>query len=287
MTDDEINERFQEYWRYIDSCVRDVQTEMGLRNIDNEESLVQSIESKSEFICSTEAFTFFNDQSPYEWREYATAEMLELHNYDLGMMILSIVNSAVSIDVFRKLAITDGYRFLTEGRETKTISWMINGKPQEIVMREYWRSRSAIYDHLPAIEITEYEGKELTVYQESDSEDFAFILAHDDPTLIFRSKWISSEQELTVDDYESRKVETLLEYGFPESELWLTEVQTVEDFNNYYSLDEEVAEKVYGIGDCSFVLYLHESGSVLSHAGFSTISEFKEACQYLAKYFKK
>ena len=281
MDSDNNNLRFQEYWKYIDSCLSSVQEEMGLSNIEDEESLMQCIESRSQILGTVEAFEFFNNHSPYEWSDHFQPEMLKQHNNDLGMIALAITNQIIIGDVFSKLSSTDGYRFLTEGRKTMVIEWKINHKLRKIKLREYWKSRSAIYDYLAPITITEYKGNELTVYQEGEHDgggDLAFILAHNDPALVWRSKRHPLKQEYTVDEFESKKASFLRKFGFPESELWLTEVQTVKDFNNYFSTEDALAEDYYGISDCLFVLYIHESGSVLSHYGFSTMPEFIEAC---------
>lgn len=283
--DDNNENRFGRYWKYIDDCVSSVQGEMALRNIEDEESLMQCIESRSELLGTMAAFEFFN-QSPYEWSDYLTPDLLKLHKNDLGMIALAITNQVVSHDVFAKLSETDGYRFLVEEKKTKTIDWMINGQKTTIKLKEYWASRAAIFDHLPPFEITQIDGNELTIYR--DGDELAFILTHDDSSLVWRSKRYSTKADLSVDDYESKKAETLRKYGIPESRLWLTEVQTVDQFYEHYCTEAELEEDYYSLKEKEFeyVVYYHESGEVHVHAGFNDKEEFEQACQTVAEYLK-
>lgn len=85
--------------------------------------------------------------------------------------------------------------------------------------------------------------------------------------------------------YESRKCETLLRCGFPQKELWLTELTSSLDAIGFYGIDSEIAEIIDQCGDSPFVLYYHESGSVHCAYPFATPEEFELACQAMARYF--
>jgi len=119
---------------------------------------------------------------------------------------------------------------------------------------------------------------------------FSALLEHDDPTLVWKSKrhFIESKStENSVDYYEELKCTALLEHGCPDEALWLTEVQTVDQFNEYYSTDDESAEDFYGLQDYEFVVYYHKSGEIHVHTGFNDESEFDLACKMVAEYLQE
>ena len=261
-TEDAEELKFMEYRYYIKDCVRQVQTEMALGNVRSENSLLQNIERVSEFIGAVEAFTFFNNSAPYEWNEIVTPELLAKHDNDLGAVAITVTNQVVSNDVYSEIAQTDGYRFLTEGKQTKKIRWKIDGENRPITLREMWKTRASLYDYLSPQRIVNYKGKTLAIYKRDEDEttgevSYTFLLEHSDAALIWKSKRVFSEpksEENSVEYYEEQKTETLLHYKCPSEELSLVEVQTLEQFNEYYSQGHELAEDIYDISEFTFVI---------------------------------
>ena len=88
-----------------------------------------------------------------------------------------------------------------------------------------------------------------------------------------------------VSCYEQQKVALLRQFGFPEKELWLTEVTTALDAIHLYGETSEIAEIIYESGNKPFVLYYHESGDVHFAAAFINQEEFVMGCQSLALMF--
>lgn len=84
---------------------------------------------------------------------------------------------------------------------------------------------------------------------------------------------------MTIADFEKKKCETLLKYGANDRFLWLTECTTVKDFQSYWgrSLVEDL-----GIQDKKYIVYWHESGSVMQSAAFDNEPEFEDACKIVA-----
>ncbi len=68
--------RFAEYYNYVNNCVKQVQFEMSLGNIEDEETLLQFIDSSSQIFCTNQAFKLFNNHSPYELADYVTLRIL-------------------------------------------------------------------------------------------------------------------------------------------------------------------------------------------------------------------
>jgi len=276
-------ERFEEYSRYIKNCVQTVQTEMALGTIKTEETLVQHIESVSEFIVQEEAFAFFNTQSPYEWREYVNKDELKRFNNDLGALVLHITNVVVSIDVFRMIQDSPGYDFLIGEGKTHSIRLPDGSR---VVLKEHWKADAGGFDYLAPLEITTFEDQILTTYQEGDCGNPVYVLSHPDPALIWIGETVIPKPSKTVTQYEKLKCKTLIKYGCPEDQLWLTEVQTVEEFRVFYK--DQIPDPVgfYNLHRFHYVLYYHESGEVHSIAGFSTDEEFEGGCEAVADYLK-
>ena len=135
MKDEE--ETYGEYCRYIEKSVKSIQTEMSLGNIKTEETLVEVVERVSAFIVQEEAFAFFNNHAPYEWKEYVNEEELKRFAYHLGALALHIANSVVSIDVFEELQYTAGYNFLIGEGEKSSIR-LKNGS--RVVLEKHWKA---------------------------------------------------------------------------------------------------------------------------------------------------
>jgi hypothetical protein len=291
--DDEL--KFLEYRQHIRECGRQIQLEMSLGNITSEDSLLQHIDRVSQFIGAVESFTFFQNSAPYEWNEIITPELISAHDSDLSAVVLEAVNQFVIQDVLSMVMQTDAYRFLTEGMQTKKIRWKIDGEDCPIKMREMWKARASLYDHLSPQQLVNYKGKTLAIFKRDEDTttgevSFTFLLEHNDPALIWKSKRHFSEpkqMENSVDYYEEQKCELLPYYGCPHEKLWLIEVQTVEQFNDQYCTETETEEDFYSLQDFEYVLYYHESGEVHSHVGFNDDSEFIQACEVIAEYLKE
>jgi len=293
MNDNQEDLRFLTYKLHIRDCVRQVQIEMGLGNIDSEESLLEVIDRVSQFESASEAFFFFHLSAPYEWSEYVTDELMKAHNHDLGLVAISVASTVVSSDVYSEITQTEGYRFLIEGKQTRKILVNFDGEPRRITLREMWKSRAALIFHLSSSKISIHNGKTLAIYRRDEGSDgisFSVLLEHDDPTLVWKSKrhFIESKPvKNTIDYFEEQKCEALLHHGCPEDSLWLVECTTVDQFNQYYSTDDQTAAEFYGLDDYEFVLYFHESGEVHAHAGFDDEQSFDSACKTIADYLKE
>jgi hypothetical protein len=289
----EIDLKFLVYRRHVRDCVGQIQTEMALGYVKSEDSLLQHIASVTMFDGAVEAFTFFNNSAPYEWSEYVTPELLAKCNNDLGMVAIAVTNQVVTNDVYSAISETDGYRLLTEGKQTKKIRWKIeNQDVRRFTLREVWKSHASLYDHLIPHQIRNYKGKSLAVFRRDEGDgdiSYTILLEHEDPTLIWKSKRHYVEHTPPVNSveyYEEQKCEVLLHYDCPSDSLWLTEVQTSEQFYEHFCTDTEAEEGFYGLHDYEFVIYYHESGEVHSHAGFNNDEEFDQACKVVAKYLK-
>jgi len=292
MVDEEL--KFLEYRLYINDCVRQVQAEMALGNIKSEESLLQHIERVTQFDGAVEAFAFFNNSAPYEWYEFVTPVLMASNNYDLGVVAIAATNQVVSNDVYSTISETEGYRFLTEGKQTKKIRWRIENQDiRRFTLREEWKSQVALYDHLAPFQIRNYKGKSLAVYRKDEGDgdiSYTILLEHDDPTLIWKSKrhYVEISPPVgSVEYYEEQKCEILLHYGCPSDSLWLTEVHTSDQFYEHFCTDVEAEEDYYGLQGYEFVIYYHESGEIHSHAGFNNDEEFDQACKAVAEYLKE
>ncbi|MBT4642213.1 MAG: hypothetical protein HOC09_25635 [Deltaproteobacteria bacterium] len=119
MDDNQDDLRFLAYKLHIRDCVWQVQAEMSLGNINDEESLLEVIDRISQFESASEAFFFFQLSAPYEWSEYVTDELMKKHNYDLGLVAISVASMVVSCSVYSEISQTEGYRFLYEGKRTR------------------------------------------------------------------------------------------------------------------------------------------------------------------------
>ena len=276
-------DRFKEYYRHVEKCMKTVQSEMALGNIKTEDTLVQQMERVSEFISQEEAFAFFNTNAPYEWKEYVNAEELKRFDYDLGALVLYITSSVVSIDVFRKIQHTPGYEFLIG--EGKTTSFRLKDGSR-LVLKEHWKVDAAGYDYLPPLEITIFEDQTLTTYQEGDSGNPIYVLSHPDPALIWISESVISKPSRKIAEYEKMKCETLVKFGCPEDQLWLVEVQTTQEFVEFFSNQIPDPISYYDLHPFHFVIYYHQAGEVLSIAGFNTDDEFEKACKAIAVFLK-
>ena len=293
MDDEEL--KFLEYRNFVNDCIKQIQAEMAFSNIKSEEDLFQHINRVSEFVDAVEAFTFFNNSAPYEWNEFVTPELFAKHDSDLGAIAIAVTNQVVSNDVYSEISQTEGYRFLTEGKRTKKIKWKIDNENRPITLREMWKARASLYDHLRSHQLVNYKGKTLAIYKRDEDTttgevSFTFLLEHSDDALIWKSKRVFSEpqvRENSVENYEEQKTEILLHYGCPSEELWLVEVQTIDQFNEYYSQGHELAEEIYEVSQFPFVIYHHESDSINIHAGFGDEQEFDQACKVVAEYLKK
>jgi hypothetical protein len=89
-------------------------------------------------------------------------------------------------------------------------------------------------------------------------------------------------KEMTINDYEAIKCETLLQYGCPKDELWLTECTSIKSFKQFYGND--TAEDLFGDKDYKGCVYYHESGDLHVTGGFSNMEEFESSCKYVAEY---
>jgi hypothetical protein len=291
--DDEL--RFLEYKQHIKECVRQIQLEMSLGNIRSEEVLQQNIDRVSQFTSSVKAFTFFQNSAPYEWTEIITRKLLKKHQYDLSTVIMEAVNKKLAQDLYTELSQTDAYRFLTDGMQTKKIRWKIDGEDCPIKLREMWKSRASLFDHLSPYQLVNYKGKTLAIYKRDEDTNtgevsFTFLLEHTDPALIWKSKKHFSEpkqMENSVDYYEEQKCEILLHYGCPQDQLWLVEVQKSGEFNEQHCTESESEDDFYGLQDYEYVVYHHESGTVNVHARFNEFEEFEIACKMVAEYLKE
>ena len=287
--------RFLNYRLHVKDCVQKVQTEMATGNIRSEESLLKKIDRASMFLDPIQAFILFQTAAPYDWSKYLTPELMEVHDYNLGLVVITVANMVVSNDVYSEISRTDGYRFLTEGRHTKRIRWKIDDNTgiHRFTLREIWKAHASLFDHLSPFQIRNYKGKSLAVYRRDEGDgdiSYTILLEHNDPTLIWKSKSHYVEQKPpanSIEYYEEQKCEILLHYGCPADQLWLTEVQTVDQFNEFYSTQDESADEMYGLQDYDYVLYHHESGEVLTHAGFNSDDGFDLACRAVAEYLKE
>lgn len=265
---------------------------MANGHIDSEDTLREVIERVSTFDGYCEAFIFFTNSVPHEWSEFDIPEFLGAHDNDLGAVALAITNQVVTEAVFDAISQTEGYRLLTEGRHTKRLRWTIEDTEHVFTLREIWKARAALYVQLTPTQIRQHHGTSVAVYKRDEGEEghsYTVLMEHDDPTLIWKSKRYYVEKETaeqTVEYYEEQKVERLLHWGCPSDQFWLTEVQTVDQFNEHFCSETEVDEDYYGLNDFDFVVYYHESGEVHCHAGFNDEEEFDSACQTIAEYLK-
>lgn len=82
---------------------------------------------------------------------------------------------------------------------------------------------------------------------------------------------------------EDNKVNYLLKHGFPKDELWLTDIETVDEAIELYG--DIIIDLMNGSKDL-YCLYYHESGNILAFASFSNQEDFEEACKQVANYFR-
>jgi|APSaa5957512622_1039677.scaffolds.fasta_scaffold54388_2 hypothetical protein len=272
-----------EYNKTIENIVKTVQVEMHLAEIQSEEALVQYIETESKFTDASEAFAFFNDHAPYEWDEYINEEALQQHEFDLEKLVIEVVNSALSIDIFRKLQNTAGYEFLIGEPQLISIK-LDNG--DKVLLKEHWKIKSCEYDGFPCAIIGDVDGKVLNKYQENESSIPVYDLEHNDPTLVYISEKIIPKPDHSVEHYEALKVEKLKSFGCPESELWLTEVQTIEAFEVLYGNDNYDPISEFDLHEYFYVVYHHQDGEVTVVAGFNTYDEFELGCEHIANFIK-
>ncbi len=268
-------ERFAEYKRHIQQCVTAVQGEMSLGNVISESVLQQQVTSFSEFLNVVEAFTFFHQYAPYEWPTVVTPEVVEGCSYDLGAIILHVVNAIVCGDVMDKIIATRAYDFLVEGqvdRYTTIMPW--NG--WLISFQEHWKNDAQSFDYLPQQAIFWRDHLEITAYGE-DNGPPTFTAVHTDPALAWISDHVASIKRLSFIDFETLRCGILRKFGFPLDHLWLSECQSVAEFTRYYGND-------YGLESFRFVVYWHESGSVMQHCGFNTFPEFVQACECITRH---
>jgi len=274
-------DRFETYWDYVRQCVKGVTSELSLGNTDSIEVLHQHIERFAEILCSVDAFELINNQSPYEWKDLLTREMLGKNEFDLGIIVLKLANMVVFRDSLEMLIKMDSYHFL-KGFQNKFTLTIPDGS--RVIFKEIWKSAASGLDYLPPIAVEEVEGRELTFYREG--ETLFHKLSHLDPALVWVSEKVIPKPQKSVDEYERMKVKILKKYGFPKNLLWLTEVQTIPKFNQYYkSLTSPVLpETYYGVEEYHFIIYHHENGEIHCHAGFNSDEEFEKGCQFLSDH---
>jgi len=195
-------------------------------------------------------------------------------------LALHIANSVVSIDVFEELQYTAGYNFLIGEGEKSSIR-LKNGS--RVVLEKHWKADASGYDYLAPLEITEFEGQSLTTYKEGDSGDPVYVLEHQDTTLVWISSKLVPKPCRSVLEFEERKCAVLMEYGCPEDRLWLTEVQSLDDFSMSCGYDPYVVGNLH---EFHYVVFYHEDGEVFVSAGFNTDEEFERGCEAVADYLK-
>ena len=93
---------------------------------------------------------------------------------------------------------------------------------------------------------------------------------------------------LNTQNLQSKGIDLLKEYGSPEDNLWLVEIQTIKkcsDFYGDYIIWDHTSNSP---NNHDYIIYYHENGSIHQHATFDSNNEnsFKEAVKYIAKYLK-
>lgn len=83
-------------------------------------------------------------------------------------------------------------------------------------------------------------------------------------------------------DYEYRKAETLTKYRYPDDEMWLSELSTIEEAERW--LGKWIRELVTDPNH-QFCVYYKESGNLHRLASFNTQAEFEAACKYVAGHW--
>jgi len=282
----EKQEQFSYYWRTVRGIVESIQEELALGNIDDMDVLENTITNWSsthqDTVNSVSAYSLFT-QSPNEWGEFLGEENIQSEflasNKDLGELITRTVQSVVRSDVFAIFYEENPASIhILEGQKPKTKEIIVDG--YKVLLRETWKNNSAILDRLPIIQIYEVDGLEVEKYR--DGDDVIFKAKHKEEALCYLSE--STEAiPVTIEDYESTKCATLLKYGFERKELWLSECTTTENFTEHYGVGTLCD---LGLDKYKFVVYYHESGGILSCAGFNTPEEFEKACEHVGEYFK-
>lgn len=93
-------------------------------------------------------------------------------------------------------------------------------------------------------------------------------------------------KEMTVSDYEAIKCDTLLKYGCPNDELWLTECTSIKSAINFYGYDTIADLCNWHPENYKGCVYYHESGDLHVFAPFKDMKEFENGCKYVAEYLK-
>jgi hypothetical protein len=273
--------RFADYWRLIDQHVDSVLSEMALGNVETEKSLRENIESTVQIFNAVEAFETLNNVSPYEWKDVLNYQVIKKHSIDLAEIIVEATNTRIFDDVLKKVLDTEAFRFLNSEPKTMIIK-VRDGSI--VVFKETWSASIKVLGYLPIAMITILNESELCVYKEGN--DLIYTLSHVGPALCWISEKVNPKPKKSVDYYESIKVETLLKYGFSQKFLWLTEVQSVDDFVYHYC-DQTLptsTREYYGLEAYHYVIYYHETGEVLCHAGFNHDEDFLNACEFLTTH---
>ena len=274
---------FKKYYRHVEKHVKAVQSEMGLGIIKTEETLVQHIERISAFNSQEKAFAFFNTKAPYQWKEYINETELKRFDYDLGALVLYVANTVVSIDVFRKIQHTPGYEFLIG--EGKTKSFRLKDGTR-LILKEHWKVDERTYDRYMPLELDVVEEQVLTTYEGKVSEVPVYVMTHPDPALFWIGESVVPKPSKEITHYEEGKTKTLSKYGCPEDQLWLTEVQAVEEFETFFH--DQISDPIgfYDLHRFHFVIYYHQAGEILQIAGFNTEKEFQKGCKAIADFLK-
>ncbi len=177
--------RFAEYFNYVNNCIKQVQCEMALGNIDSQQVLLQVAKRDCEILNSLQAYELINNHSPYEWENLVNRDLCKALKYNLANIICSVANQTVVEDVLSKLMETEGYRFLI-GKALFTSMMLPDGR--KVIFQEKWRSNVEGSDYLAPLEITSHENKELSIYQEGGDNPLIYVLEHSDPALA----WVTS-----------------------------------------------------------------------------------------------
>ena len=87
---------------------------------------------------------------------------------------------------------------------------------------------------------------------------------------------------------QKKGIKFLKEFGFPEDELWLVEVQSIEKAAEFYGKDYVLHDlTVQSSEDETHIIYHHQNKYITNYAVFNPDEKesFREACKYLSERF--
>ena len=89
-----------------------------------------------------------------------------------------------------------------------------------------------------------------------------------------------------MESLQSRAINRLKELGANKDQLWLVEVQTIEQAANFYGDYVEWDLCKHSPGAHGHIIYYHESGSIHQHATFKKgdSESFDKAIKWIARY---